>query len=95
MRDPLSPYNAIRLGRDLVQSIREALPVSFAAFFSDWQEDDRVRLARVKFHHLHIARYDFLNDEVDLRKQIRKTILHEYGHHVGLTEHDLRKLGYG
>jgi predicted Zn-dependent protease with MMP-like domain len=34
-------------------------------------------------------------DEAELRKQIRKTILHEYGHHVGLTERDLRKLGYG
>jgi predicted Zn-dependent protease with MMP-like domain len=34
-------------------------------------------------------------DEAELRKQIRKTILHEYGHHVGLSERDLRKLGYG
>jgi predicted Zn-dependent protease with MMP-like domain len=34
-------------------------------------------------------------DEAQLRKQIRKTILHEYGHHVGLTELDLRTLGYG
>jgi predicted Zn-dependent protease with MMP-like domain len=34
-------------------------------------------------------------DEVKLRHQIRKTILHEYGHHVGLTERDLRELGYG
>src|SRR5689334_2736688 len=33
--------------------------------------------------------------EAELRKQIRKTILHEYGHHVGLTEQDLRELGYG
>ena len=31
----------------------------------------------------------------ELRKQIRRTILHEYGHHVGLTERDLRELGYG
>lgn len=31
----------------------------------------------------------------ELRKQIRYTILHEYGHHVGLTERDLRALGYG
>jgi predicted Zn-dependent protease with MMP-like domain len=30
-----------------------------------------------------------------LRENIRKTILHEYGHHVGLTERDLRDLGYG
>ena len=34
-------------------------------------------------------------DEVKLRDQIRKTILHEYGHHVGLTERDLREMGYG
>jgi predicted Zn-dependent protease with MMP-like domain len=34
-------------------------------------------------------------DEAELRKQIRKTILHEYGHHVGLSERELRKLGYG
>jgi predicted Zn-dependent protease with MMP-like domain len=30
-----------------------------------------------------------------LRKQIRITILHEYGHHHGMTERDLRELGYG
>ena len=30
-----------------------------------------------------------------LREQIRITILHEIGHHHGLTEEDLRKLGYG
>ncbi|MEX0613091.1 MAG: metallopeptidase family protein [Pirellulales bacterium] len=34
-------------------------------------------------------------DEAELRTQIRRTILHEYGHHVGLSERDLRGLGYG
>ncbi len=34
-------------------------------------------------------------DRAELRNQIRRTILHEYGHHVGLTERDLRELGYG
>jgi predicted Zn-dependent protease with MMP-like domain len=34
-------------------------------------------------------------DKEKLRKQIRRTILHEYGHHVGLSERDLRELGYG
>ena len=33
-------------------------------------------------------------DEARLRDQIRRTILHEYGHHVGLSERDLRELGY-
>ena len=30
-----------------------------------------------------------------LREQIRITVLHELAHHHGLTEDDLRKLGYG
>lgn len=30
-----------------------------------------------------------------LREQIRITILHEIGHHHGMTEEDLRGLGYG
>jgi predicted Zn-dependent protease with MMP-like domain len=34
-------------------------------------------------------------DKAELRDQIRRTILHEYGHHVGLSERDLRQLGYG
>ncbi len=28
-------------------------------------------------------------------EQIRKTVLHEIGHHFGLTERQLRELGYG
>lgn len=34
-------------------------------------------------------------DRSRLREQIRRTILHEYGHHVGMTEKELRDLGYG
>lgn len=34
-------------------------------------------------------------DPDELCQQIRFTILHEYGHHVGLSERDLRELGYG
>ena len=30
-----------------------------------------------------------------LQQQIRVTLLHEIGHHFGLTEDDLRELGYG
>jgi predicted Zn-dependent protease with MMP-like domain len=34
-------------------------------------------------------------DTTKLREQVRRTIMHEYGHHVGLTERDLRERGYG
>lgn len=33
-------------------------------------------------------------DESELRRQIRITILHELGHHVGLDEQELEALGY-
>jgi len=33
--------------------------------------------------------------EEDLVRQVRITVLHEIGHHFGLDEDDLRRLGYG
>ena len=33
-------------------------------------------------------------DERELREQIRITILHELGHHFGMTEEELEALGY-
>lgn len=34
------------------------------------------------------------NDEQELGWLIRRTILHEVGHHLGFSESELRKLGY-
>ena len=34
-------------------------------------------------------------DPEKLKEQIRKTILHEYGHYFGMTEEELEQLGYG
>jgi predicted Zn-dependent protease with MMP-like domain len=33
--------------------------------------------------------------EIELVEQVRKTVLHEIGHHFGMDEHDLSQLGYG
>lgn len=35
------------------------------------------------------------NNEEQLERQIRVTLLHEIGHHFGLDEADLSRLGYG
>ena len=35
------------------------------------------------------------HSEAELHTQIRKTLLHEIGHHFGMDEDDLDKLGYG
>lgn len=34
-------------------------------------------------------------DEERLKKEIRKTILHEYGHYFGMSEAELASYGYG
>lgn len=34
-------------------------------------------------------------DEDDLVRQVRTTVLHELGHHFGMSEEDLDELGYG
>jgi predicted Zn-dependent protease with MMP-like domain len=34
------------------------------------------------------------NSEEDLVRQVRVTVLHEIGHHFGLSEDDLERLGY-
>jgi len=35
------------------------------------------------------------NNETELIEQVRKTVLHEIGHHFGMDEDDLTDLGYG
>ncbi len=34
-------------------------------------------------------------NEQELIKQVRTTVLHEIGHHFGMSEQDLKDLGYG
>ena len=34
------------------------------------------------------------NNEAELLRQVRVTVLHEIGHHFGLSEDDLSRLGY-
>jgi predicted Zn-dependent protease with MMP-like domain len=36
----------------------------------------------------------YCSSEADLVRQVRKTVLHEIGHHFGLGEDELEKLGY-
>jgi predicted Zn-dependent protease with MMP-like domain len=35
------------------------------------------------------------DSEADLIEQVRTTVLHEIGHHFGMSEEDLDELGYG
>jgi predicted Zn-dependent protease with MMP-like domain len=48
---------------------------------------------RIVLYQKNIERICSTRDEVI--KRIRQTVLHEVGHHFGLTEQQLRDLGYG
>ena len=48
---------------------------------------------RIVIYKLNIER--FCKSKQKMVAQIRKTVLHEIGHHFGLTEQQLRELGYG
>ena len=63
----------------------------------------RVEQSGVLSDVIHIFREGVLNlasdrqgriDEQELRRQIRITVLHELGHHHGMTEDDLESMGY-
>ena len=41
------------------------------------------------------AHEQMCNSEAELIEQVRKTVLHEIGHHFGMSEEDLDELGYG
>ena len=90
---------------DVMRRMRIRHPANLLGLYSGIPLLERsIELARRMPDFIHIYRLGILRmsrardgsfDESELRKQIRKTILHEYGHHVGLTERDLRDLGYG
>ncbi len=54
---------------------------------------DAIRIYREGILALASDRYGQV-DQDELRRQIRITILHELGHHFGMTEDELRELGY-
>ncbi len=49
---------------------------------------DRITIFRMP--HCYLSR-----DEADLARRVRKTVLHEFGHYFGFSEHRLHELGWG
>jgi predicted Zn-dependent protease with MMP-like domain len=91
--------------QDVMRRMRIRHPANLLGLYSGVPLIERsVEQTRMMSDVIHIYRLGILsssrsrngsNDEAELSRQIRKTILHEYGHHVGLNEKELRDLGYG
>ncbi len=97
VEDYPSPEVMERMGirnRGTLMGLYTGIPLTKRSVEQSGVPSDVVHIYREGIFHEARSR-DGRVKEASLRKQIRKTILHEYGHHHGLTERDLRELGYG
>jgi len=91
--------------QEVIRRMRIRHPANLLGLYSGVPLIERsVEQTRMMSDVIHIYRLGILSasrtrngtiDDAELGRQIRKTILHEYGHHVGLNEQELRDLGYG
>jgi len=68
--------------------VYEGVPLNERGFDYFGVSPDRI----VIFYEPHLA---LQLDDAALRDEIRRTVLHEIGHHLGLTEERLHELGWG
>jgi len=70
------------------------IPLTHRSVLHSGVMPDRVQIFRDGIIAAAASRSGHIND-ADLKRQIRITLLHEMGHHFGLEEQELHKLGYG
>ena len=91
VRDRPSPRQVekLRLSHgSLLLGLYDGIPLSERSV-----EHSGIRPAVIYLFQDHIEQV--ANSERDLIEQVRVTVLHEIGHHFGMTEQDLTDLGYG
>lgn len=91
VRDRPSPSQLKQLGlgqRDLLLGLYQGRPLT------ERSVEDSGRLPDVIYIFQEPIEW-VSRDEEELVQQVRKTVLHEIGHHFGLDEEDLDELGYG
>ena len=96
VEDYPSPEVMERMGirhRSMLMGLYTGIPLTKRSVDQSGVPSDVIHIYREGIFQQSRSRHDRVNAAA-LRKQIRKTILHEYGHHHGLTERDLRELGY-
>jgi len=79
--------------RELLCGLYTGIPLNFRTVDQSGVLSDVVRLYREGI--LRLASGAEGIDQKTLREKIRIVLLHELGHHHGLTESDLEELGYG
>lgn len=73
--------------------LHTGIPLTKRSVEQDGTLPDVINIYREGVINMSLDRDGYI-DEDELKRQIRITVLHELGHHFGLDEDDLRKLGY-
>lgn len=68
------------------------VPINERSISSSGDLPDKISIFRLGI--MELAQSIAGHDDDELRRQIRLTILHEVGHHFGMSEDDLTEIGY-
>ena len=80
--------------RGSLYGLHWGIPLTRKSVWHSGTMPDLITIYRQGIYHGAADRRGIVNRR-KLRRQIRITVLHEIGHHFGLNEKDLRRLGYG
>ena len=83
----VAQQRAVRLGPDQLYGLYQGVPLTRRTTNYGMVPPDRITIfmyPMVRHHRTPEA----------IRKQVRRTVLHEIGHHFGMDEEHLRRLGY-
>ena len=73
--------------RGLLLGLYQGTPLTGESTFSPYSMPNRISLYKRNIERI-------CSNRSQIREQVRKTLLHEIGHHFGLKEGDLREVGY-
>jgi predicted Zn-dependent protease with MMP-like domain len=78
---------------DVVCGIHDGVPLTEPEHRHELEHPDAIRIYREGIINMATTEEGKISRS-ELRRQIKITILHEVGHHYGLSEEDLTELGY-
>ncbi len=72
---------------DALYGLYEGIPLTQRTTYYGMVTPDRITIFMYPMVHIH-------HTPAAIEEQVRRTVLHEIGHHFGMGEEQLRKLGY-
>ena len=78
---------AAKQGKSILLGLYQGIPVSERNTWYTGALPDKITLYKTNIESL-------CNSDAEIKKMIKDTVIHEVGHHFGLSEKDIRKTGF-